>query len=322
MLQQLSNHTPDEWAAPSPAKVMDAVKTSFPPMDEFDDEGTPMVLFQNASTVWLSACVYLCLSPFLYSIQGNAFSIRQLLSVRIVATLATIVLIRGVVASSARWLPSIPLIISSFSDWYQKILEESPLLTKSVTAGLIQFVGDYGAQHYENSKLSSATSRDTTAEDGNKARISSPPGRYNFRRGLSLFVDGLVLSGPMLHYCYQWMEEILPTGTGGWKATMCHVMVDDYIIDNMYITLSFVFTSISEGHGRELASILRKDYWATMTASWCTNLALVPVEFFCFGCLSVQFRTLFMNFVDLLWGAIISFMSHRSRRRDAVEAVS
>jgi hypothetical protein len=225
-------------------------------------------------------------------------------------------LIPGLVLG-ALWIPSVPLILFSSIDWYLKALDESPLLTKSVTAGLIQFMGDYAAQCYEGKKNTKIFGSPDNHASDRRAHFWWPTKHYSMRRGLSLFVDGLVLSGPLMHYSYQWMEQVLPTGTGDWKAIVCHVLIDDYIIDNLYIALSFVFTGVSEGHGKDLSSIFRKDYWATMTASLCTNLVLVPVEYFCFGYLSIQFRTLFMNFVDLLWGAIISFMSHRSRRKEA-----
>ena len=117
------------------------------------------------------------------------------------------------------------------------------------------------------------------------------------------------------------MEQIWPTsvddGIAISLATLCHVFVNDYVIDSIYIGLSFVFTGIIEGYSlRQVVDILRNDYVATVRASWITSLGLIPVEILCFGYLSLSFRVLAMNFVDLLWGAIVSFYSHRSRRGD------
>lgn len=197
-------------------------------------------------------------------------------------------------------------LMSNVSSWYMIVLEEYPVLTKALTTGIIQFFGDYAAQRYEQQHKN----------DGKETDVA-----YDLRRGLSLFADGLLLSGPLLHYCFEWMEEIWPTGGDDGMAkplaTLCHVFVNDYVIDSVYIGLSFVFTGIVEGYSlRQVAEIFRKDYGATVRASWLTSLGLIPVEILCFGYLSLSFRVLAMNFVDLLWGAIVSFYSHRSRREN------
>ncbi len=323
MLIQILHETSDDLPAPSSDKVAVAlVEDALAPITNSFRGTYPInvdepVLPQKESMVWLFlASVYICLAPFLHSNQGALFRSRPLNPSSSIPTGAIMMLIPGLVLG-ALWIPSVPLILFSSIDWYLKALDESPLLTKSVTAGLIQFMGDYAAQCYEGKKNTKIFGSPDNHASDRRAHFWWPTKHYSMRRGLSLFVDGLVLSGPLMHYSYQWMEQVLPTGTGDWKAIVCHVLIDDYIIDNLYIALSFVFTGVSEGHGKDLSSIFRKDYWATMTASLCTNLVLVPVEYFCFGYLSIQFRTLFMNFVDLLWGAIISFMSHRSRRKEA-----
>jgi hypothetical protein len=284
-------------------KVLDVV--------HFDES----VLLHNVSTIWFVAIVYLCLVLCLYGNFGTFLQIRQS-KLPSPTTGPLMMLIIGLLLG-ALWLPSIPFVLLSFTNWYLKALDKSPLLTKSVTAGLIQFAGDYAAQCYEGKiDKNMAVSPDDRSDSNTLLWWSTK--NYNLRRGISLFVDGLVLSGPLMHYGYQWMEQAIPTRDGDWKAIVCHVLIDDYMIDNLYIALSFVFTGVSEGHGKDLSSIFRKDYWATMRASLYTNLLLIPVECFCFGYLPIQFRTLFMNFVDLLWGAIISFMSHRSRRNQTV----
>ena len=195
---------------------------------------------------------------------------------------------------------------------YNEVLEKFPLLTKSLTTAIIQFLGDCVAQRYEQHQ-----EKDPTTIHGKKA--------FDLRRGLSLFADGLLLSGPLMHYCFEWMEEAWPTseGDGGegfarLLATLCHVFFNDYIIDSIYIALSFVVTGVFEGYSlKDIVIIIRKDFWATVCASWLTSLGLIPVEIVCFGYLSLSFRVLAMNFVDLLWGAIVSFYSHRSRTENS-----
>mmetsp|Transcript_12102 Transcript_12102/g.28706 ORF Transcript_12102/g.28706 Transcript_12102/m.28706 type:complete len:372 (+) Transcript_12102:135-1250(+) len=195
---------------------------------------------------------------------------------------------------------------------YTEVLEIFPLLTKSLTTAIIQFSGDFMAQRYEQHQ-----EKDATTIHSNKA--------YDLRRGLSLFADGLVLSGPLMHYCYEWMEQVWPTseveagvGLARLFTSLRHVFFNDYIIDTTYIALSFIMTGFFEGYSwKEIVKNIRKDFGATVRASWLTSLGLIPVEILCFGYLSLSFRVLAMNFVDLLWGAIVSFYSHRSRIEDS-----
>ena len=209
---------------------------------------------------------------------------------------------------------SLSALASYVSRRYMTALEEYPILTKSLTTGIIQFFGDCVAQRYEQQQ-----EKEATPIHSKKV--------YDLRRGLSLFADGLLISGPLMHYCFEWMEDAWPTTEGGDvvglsrpMATLCHVFVNDYIIDSIYLALSFVFTGVVEGYSlTEVARMFRKDYGATVRASWLTSLGLIPVEIMCFGYLSLSFRVLAMNFVDLLWGAIVSFYSHRSRRENPVQ---
>jgi hypothetical protein len=219
----------------------------------------------------------------------------------------------------ASMISSLSALTSHVSNLYMTALEDYPIFTKALTTGIIQLLGDLVAQRYEQQQQQQENDATTLHYNNNKG--------YDLRRGASLFADGLLLSGPLLHYCFEWMEEAWPTtseGTGGGAgglslATLCHVFVNDYIIDSLYIGLSFVFTGLFEGYSLgQVFGIVRKDYWATVRASWLTSLGLIPVEIVCFGYLSLSLRVLAMNFVDLLWGAIVSFYSHRSRREHQV----
>ena len=209
--------------------------------------------------------------------------------------------------------------------WYMQTLEEYPVLTKSLTTAVIQLLGDGVAQLYEQTQKRKRTQK----QRGNNNNNNNNRG-YDLRRGVSLFVDGLLV-GPTLHYCYEFMEEVWPTSGENDNndhpddgtitlmarpfATLCHVFINDYIIDSTYIAISFVFTGIVEGYAwREVKEMFWKDYWVTLRASWLTSICLLPVEIYCFGYLSLSLRVLAMNFIDLLWGSIVSFYSHRSRR--------
>jgi Mpv17 / PMP22 family len=223
--------------------------------------------------------------------------------------------------------------------WYLNVLDEYPVLTKSLTTGIIQFTADSIAQYYEyyeqnrhrdqhqrpdvsasadNGRIRRRQNNDDDDNNKNHPNQQQQHCRfydyYSFRRGLSLFADGMILSGPLLHYCFDHMEQWISTESGI-IATCMHVLINDYIIDSIYIVLSFIFTTIVEGNTvQDLYKILKHDLWDTLKTSWLSSLGFMPIEYGCFRYLNVSLRVLSMNFIDLMWGCIISFVSHRSRR--------
>jgi hypothetical protein len=219
----------------------------------------------------------------------------------------------------------VAILVASF-DWYMQCLEVRPVLTKSTTTAFIQYLGDYFAQIYEGFRIRNDGDGDEKAlELGNLiwTIMSSSSSNYDLRRGISMAADGMFISGPLLHYAFEFLERILPTeqlegnDESSWLsvATALHVLANDYIVDTIYLLVSFLFVAIAEGHVRDLPTLVRKDLLATLKASWGTSVALMPVEYLCFSQLPISLRVLSMNFIDILWGAIISFVAHRSRRQ-------
>lgn len=203
--------------------------------------------------------------------------------------------------------------VSQATDWYMTCLNETPVLTKSATTGVIQVMGDYCAQGYEEFRIQSDLGKRPSI-----LKCLLWVQQYDGRRGLSLAADGVLLSGPLMHYAFELMERIIPTQTSNkdaiWGAALLHVLANDILVDIVYLLISFVFVAIAEGHGRNLATLFRKDFFATVQASWRASALLVPIEYACICKLPVRFRVLAMNMIDILWGASVSFVAHRSRR--------
>lgn len=193
------------------------------------------------------------------------------------------------------------------------------MLTKSATTALIQFVADYFAQGYEEAFLTASSDKTNTSTSLLWSLVWVP--HFDFRRGLSWAADGMFLSGPLLHYAYDYMESIIPTeNNGSSTAAVLHVLANDYLIDTLYLFISFIFVAVAEGHARNLLVLFRKDFFATLQASWAMSVLLFPVEYVCFSRLPIKLRVPSMNFIDVVWGAIVSFVAHRSRRQPQVES--
>ena len=203
-------------------------------------------------------------------------------------------------------------VLSTCIGRYLDCLEERPVLTKSITSAVIQGLGDSLAQNYEIYR------QGLVSKTNGRKQYQHQLQTYDWRRGMSLAADGLLVSGPLLHHAFEMLEYLIPSQhetTWFSLATILHVFANDYIIDTIYICLSFTFVAIAEGHMKDLPHLLRKDLLATIKASWGTSMAFLPIEYLCFRGLPLSLRVLAMNFIDIAWGAIISFVAHRNRKK-------
>jgi len=209
-------------------------------------------------------------------------------------------------------------ILTQFWQWYRIQLEVNPVLTKCCTSSLIQFTGDLLAQSYDRYRLTRLyqSKKGTTTSTSSCGKIPD----YNPRRGLSLAADGMFVSGPLLHFAFELMEKILPSQEGAsdtksWisMATILHVIVNDLVVDTIYLFLSFIFVALMEGLWRDVPTLIRRDFPSTVQASWGTSAIFMPVEYVLFSRLPLSLRVLSINMIDVIWGGIISFVSHRNR---------
>eukprot|EP00934_Nitzschia_sp_Nitz4_P008457 Nitzschia sp. Nitz4//scaffold82_size85912//26638//27363//NITZ4_005135-RA/size85912-processed-gene-0.9-mRNA-1//1//CDS//3329558817//8447//frame0 len=225
----------------------------------------------------------------------------------VATSLSPLLLSTLVAAKDVSTLTSPASVMNQASDWYLACLDENPVWTKSVTSGVIQFVGDYCAQGYESYRVRSQQGKTITP-----TIVLSIP-HYDLRRGLAFLVDGLLLSGPLMHYAFELMEHFLPTEQQTWLTPLYHVILNDTLVDSFYIFLSFIFVAVVEGHVQDLGDLIRKDLFATIRASLGSSIVFSPVEYVCFHQLPVRLRVLAMNVIDIVWGALISVVAHRSR---------
>ncbi|KAL7562183.1 hypothetical protein ACA910_013442 [Epithemia clementina (nom. ined.)] len=195
---------------------------------------------------------------------------------------------------------------------YSVLLETNPMVTKSVSAGVIGAIGDFMAQWLEHGGLASKSKKPSNTST--KSTISSAISRYNARRGFAIFADGLLLSGPLMHLGYEVFEHVLPISGGGTLAALAHVVADTVLLDSIFIATTFWMTGLFEGFSiQQILSQFRRDYVATIKAGGLTSFLVMPVELICFRFLPLSFRVLAVNFIDIVWDGVISYMAHRSR---------
>jgi Mpv17 / PMP22 family len=240
---------------------------------------------------------------------------------------------------------------TSFAAWstlgesYMGYLESHPIATKSLSAGVIAMIGDYCAQwidfalqgdhrlalsleHTSNniSVHQYCGGERTIPSAAHPSHVEPSPsvlsiyGRYRSRRGFAVLADGIFITGPLMHLGFEIFERWMPiAGTqddpaAANIAAVVHVIADTLILDSFFVAFCFVSTGLMEGMPRDKLWLqFKTDCLSSLVASWATSVALCPIQFCFFRYLPLQLRVLSVNSIDLVWGAVQSFMSHRNR---------
>lgn len=166
--------------------------------------------------------------------------------------------------------------------------------------------------------------------------------RLDNQRMVAMFIDGLVCTGPLLHYVYEFYEYVLPTGGGGHGgntsedsgsnlptstnnndnsnkrgpmfAALVQVLFDNFIMCIVYITVLMVFTGILEGRASLIKHELMNDLIPAVKVSWRVSaMGYAPMQFLSFHYLPRNLRVLAVNSLDVVWVTVMSYVTHRNR---------
>lgn len=174
---------------------------------------------------------------------------------------------------------------------YNIALEEDPLVTKSITAGVILGAADFVGQAFERNQESAI---DDVEEKGvDLARVA----RFAF--------FGFILQAPWNHFYYLLLDGALPPTEDPFTATTgIKVVIDQFVQAPIFTVLIFIFLGVLEG--KTYASIqeqLERDYKDTMVANWKLWVPATAVNIaFCPPIL----RVLFLNCVFFFWSIFLS----------------
>ena len=170
---------------------------------------------------------------------------------------------------------------------YNKCLAEKPLITKSITSGVISFFADIMCQKY------------FPAEKGDK---------IDWKRTAKFTVLGTFLTGPLLHYWYGFLMAKIP-GSGS-LATLYRVAMDQLLFAPFCIIPAFFSCALLlDGTPENIPAKLKADWAPTMVA----NLSLwVPSQFINFRLVPAQFQVLFANVVGLFWNVYLSAQTNKA----------
>lgn len=208
-----------------------------------------------------------------------------------------------------------------FANLYLELLESHTLLTKCTTAGLIALLGDILAQGLEYHMQEND--------------IIHQQFSIHIRRAFGIFFESMFISGPIMHWSYDILEEkvpieettsmyestsstddndILVSSLRKWAAALFHVIIDLIILGPVFVLSMMVTSSFIEGRWRTIWQEFKSDFSPALWASTLSSLSFLPMQTVAFRLLSVKFRLLYMNLQDIIWNAVVSFMVHKSRK--------
>mmetsp|Transcript_10435 Transcript_10435/g.15201 ORF Transcript_10435/g.15201 Transcript_10435/m.15201 type:complete len:246 (-) Transcript_10435:23-760(-) len=182
---------------------------------------------------------------------------------------------------------------------YWSLLQKSPFVTKSLTAGIIAGIGDGLSQLFEYSVFRSLD-------------------KFQFRRFLSVAAESAFFSGPLMHIVYDYLEELFPIdtveGQQKWINSAIQTFLDIAVMNFIWVLSMIVFTAIMEGKMHRISLEMRTEYIPAVKVAWISSIVFAPVQLVSFKSLPVELRVMAMNIQDVVWNASVSYMAHRSRK--------
>ena len=188
---------------------------------------------------------------------------------------------------------SVNLGITEAWDAYNMALDTDPLVTKSVTAGLILGAADFSGQLLEKQ----------SSDDADKEIDIAREARFAF--------FGLVLQAPWNHFYYLLLDGALPPTEDPFTAvTFEKVIIDQFIQAPIFTVLIFAFLGKLEGKDNQaIQQQLENDYKDTMLANW---KLWVPATAVNIGFCPPVLRVLFLNCVFFFWSIFLSLKLNKS----------
>ncbi|XP_048043020.1 peroxisomal membrane protein 2 [Megalobrama amblycephala] len=170
---------------------------------------------------------------------------------------------------------------------YLSLLKKYPIITKSITSGILSALGNLLSQALEYRK--------NRGENSPKKKISVL-GPVHFA------VYGLFITGPVSHYFYHLLEVLLPTTVP--YCLIKRLLLERLIFAPAFLLLFYVVMNALEGKTiTDVQYKLKTSYWPAMKMNW---KVWTPFQFININYVPVQFRVLFANLVALFWYAYLA----------------
>lgn len=174
---------------------------------------------------------------------------------------------------------------------YNQSLIKSPILTKSITAGVLAFIADITCQAYFPNK-----------EDENKPIKE----RINFLRALKFTFLNSFIVPPIMHYWY----NALSTKIIGDSliAAIKRVACDQLLFAPLILPVFFIGTLLMDNQADKIPNKLKTDWFPSLMANY---IVWVPAQLINFKFIPPQLRVLWANFIGFFWSIYLSRAANR-----------
>ncbi|KAM4577262.1 peroxisomal membrane protein 2-like [Odontesthes bonariensis] len=170
---------------------------------------------------------------------------------------------------------------------YLILLKKYPILTKSVTSGILSALGNLLSQILEARK---------------KAKSGAGVNEIDVAGATRYAVYGFFITGPVSHFFYQLMEAWIPTTDS--LCVVKRLLLDRFIFAPGFLLIFYFVMNILEAKGWEdFEKKMRISYWTALKMNW---KVWTPFQFININFVPVQFRVLFANMIALFWYAYLA----------------
>jgi len=197
--------------------------------------------------------------------------------------------------------------IASLGKMYASSLESSPILTKSVTAGILFALSDMVAQRFENK----SSSQDDDDDDDDHQQTAPPS--LDAIRMISSGLVGLLYFGPAAHAWYNMIFQLLP-GTS-LISTLQKAALGQCFFGPSFTCLFFAIALVRSGTFslRHWGTKIRQD----LPGAWMAGLGFWPfVDLVSYSLIAPQWIPLFVNACSFVWTIYISLVSNRAKQSE------
>lgn len=176
---------------------------------------------------------------------------------------------------------------------YQKLLHKHPIITKSITCGILFSLGDCVTQHFVHKNDS-----------------------FDFKRNISFGTVGLLYTAPMLHV---WHSKLVPIISS--KLFSNHtskiikvgtlVAIDQLLFIPILLSGFFVAKSLTESFSvqglKNGLNVRKVKLWETLQCNWMIWPIATTISFWY---IPIHLRVLFSNFIGFFWNIILSYIAY------------
>lgn len=177
---------------------------------------------------------------------------------------------------------------------YNHHLFINPILTKSITAGIIAFAADVVCQ--------------TVFPTPEKAKIPWKD-RIDWNRTFNFTLLSTCVFPPITHYWYEFLSTKIIGNN--FTSAIKRVACDQILFAPLMIAAFFAFTLFMEGKTNKIQDKLRLDLLPTLLANF---TVWIPAQLINFSVIQPQLRVLWANMIGFFWSVYLSKASFKHRQ--------